>query len=63
MSDKKIISGIQQIGVGVRDLHEAWAWYRKVFGMDIEVFDEEAVAELMTPHTENKPIPRGDLLL
>ncbi len=62
MSDRKIISGIQQIGVGVQKLEEAWAWYRKVFSMDIEVFDEKAVAELMTPHTNGKPIPRHAVL-
>ena len=41
------INGIQQLGVGVEDIHEAWDWYRKYFSMDILMFDEEAVAELM----------------
>ena len=40
------INGIQQLGVGVEDIHEAWDWYRKYFSMDILMFDEEAVAEL-----------------
>jgi catechol 2,3-dioxygenase-like lactoylglutathione lyase family enzyme len=62
MQNKKVISGIQQIGVGVRNVHDAWVWYRQHFGMDIEVFEEEAVAELMTPHTDNKPIPRHAVL-
>ncbi len=62
MQQKKVISGIQQIGIGVAKVHEAWSWYRQNFGMDIEVFEEEAVAELMKPHTDNKPIPRHAIL-
>lgn len=62
MSVKKVISGIQQIGIGVRNVNEAWTWYRKHFSMDIEVFEEEAIAELMVPHTNNKPIPRHAVL-
>ena len=62
MGEKKVISGIQQIGIGVKDVHEAWAWYRKHFHMDVEVFEEEEVAKLMLPHTNNKPIPRVAVL-
>ncbi|MCU4177092.1 VOC family protein [Carboxylicivirga sp. N1Y90] len=50
----KTISGIQQIGVGVKDAQEAWKWYRTQFGMDINVFEDTAVAEIMLPHTEGK---------
>ena len=50
----KIISGIQQIGVGVPDFKEAWNWYIKHFKMNIRIFEEEAVAELMLPHTEGE---------
>ena len=50
-----VISGVQQVGIGVKDLHEAWAWYRKYLGFDIKVFEEEAVAELMLPYTGGKP--------
>lgn len=56
------ISGIQQIGVGVSNLHEAWKWYRINFGMDIRIFEEEAVAELMLPHTEGKTRKRHAVL-
>lgn len=49
-----IISGIQQIGVGVPDFREAWNWYIRNFSMNIKIFEEEAVAELMLPHTEGK---------
>tara|TARA_R110002050_G_scaffold11122_2_gene37860 strand:+ start:61907 stop:62971 length:1065 start_codon:yes stop_codon:yes gene_type:complete len=62
MKEKKVISGIQQIGIGVRNVHRAWDWYRKHFHMDIEVFEEEEVAKLMLPHTNNKPIPRVAVL-
>ncbi|WP_282035658.1 VOC family protein [Saccharicrinis aurantiacus] len=50
----KTITGIQQIGVGVKNAKEAWAWYIKHFGMDINVFEDTAVAELMLPHTDGK---------
>ena len=39
-----IISGIQQVGIGVQNVYEAWAWYRRFFGVDVPIFDEEAVA-------------------
>ncbi|NOY51220.1 MAG: VOC family protein [Chlorobi bacterium] len=55
---QKIICGIQQVGIGVSDINEAWKWYRKYFGMDIRVFEEKAVAEIMLPHTDNKPRER-----
>lgn len=59
---KKIIYGIQQVGVGVEDVHQAWTWYRKHFGMDIKAFEEAAMAELMLPYTEGKPRPRHAVL-
>lgn len=57
-ASEKVISGIQQIGVGVEDVHKAWKWYRKYFGMDIRVFEESAPAELMLPYTGGKPRSR-----
>lgn len=56
------INGIQQLGVGVADLHEAWKWYREHFAMDIRMFEEEAVAELMLPHTGGQPRERHAVL-
>jgi catechol 2,3-dioxygenase-like lactoylglutathione lyase family enzyme len=55
---EKIISGIQQIGVGVKNVHEAWGWYKHYFGMDIRVFEEAAPAELMLPYTGGMPRSR-----
>jgi len=49
----KIISGIQQIGIGVTDVYNAWEWYRINFGFDINMFDEAAEANLMLPYTNN----------
>lgn len=53
-----IISGIQQVGIGVSNMHEAWKWYRKYFGVDIRIFEEEATANLMLPYTGGKPRKR-----
>lgn len=46
-----IISGIQQVGIGVTNLAEAWQWYRRHFGVDIRVFEEKAKATLMKDYT------------
>ncbi|MBN1251678.1 MAG: VOC family protein [Bacteroidales bacterium] len=59
---QKIISGIQQIGVGIPNVHEAWDWYLKNFNMDIPAFDAEGWAELMLPYTGNKPQERHAIL-
>ena len=57
-----IISGIQQVGIGNPNVHEAFAWYRKNFGMDIPVFEEAAEANLMLPYTGGKPHQRHAIL-
>jgi len=62
MSNKVIISGIQQVGIGVKDADTAWAWYRKNFGMDIPVFKSADVADLMLPYTGGKPQERYAIL-
>lgn len=59
---KKVISGIQQIGIGIPNVHEATDWYRKYFGMDIKVFEDSATAELMLPYTGGKPHDRTAIL-
>jgi catechol 2,3-dioxygenase-like lactoylglutathione lyase family enzyme len=58
----KQINGIQQLGVGVENLQEGFKWYRQNFGMDILVFDEKAVAELMLEHTGGLPRERHAVL-
>jgi catechol 2,3-dioxygenase-like lactoylglutathione lyase family enzyme len=57
-----IISGIQQVGIGVHDLQEAWDWYIRVFGMDCRIFEEEAEARLMLPYTGGQPRSRHAVL-
>ncbi len=57
-----IISGIQQLGIGVPDKNEAWAWYRKYFGMDVPVFQEAADAPFMTRYTGDKVQGRDAVL-
>ncbi len=46
-----IISGIQQIGIGVNNAEEAWTWYRKHFGMNVPIFKDAAPAPFMIPYT------------
>lgn len=48
---EKIISGIQQMGIGVPNVAEIWSWYRTFFGLDIKVFEDAAEAPLMTKYT------------
>lgn len=57
-----IISGIQQVGIGVANVHEGFKWYNRNFGMDIPVFEEAAEANLMLPYTGGKPHKRHAIL-
>jgi len=57
-----VISGIQQLGIGVSNVAEAWKWYRKYLGMDIKVFEESATAALMLPYTGGVPQKRHAVL-
>ncbi len=59
---KKIISGIQQIGIGNSDVYKIWEWYRKVFSVDVPIFDEEAEAKLMLKYTGGKARKRHAVL-
>ncbi|TNE69194.1 MAG: VOC family protein [Bacteroidetes bacterium] len=56
------ISGIQQVGIGVQNVHEAFRWYRRHFGMDVPVFEEAATAGLMLPYTGGQPQDRHAIL-
>ena len=60
--DKVILSGIQQIGIGVSDIHTAFKWYRHNFGMDVPVFDDAGEAGLMSCYTGGKPQVRRAIL-
>lgn len=59
---KRIISGIQQVGIGVSNADEAFRWYRKIFGTDIVVFKDAATASLMKPYTGQQAHDRYAIL-
>lgn len=59
---KPIIGGIQQIGIGNPDTYKTWAWYRKAFKIDIPIFDDAAIADLMLPYTGGEPRERHAVL-
>jgi len=60
--EKYTICGIQQMGVGVINLDEAWKWYITHFGMDCRIFEDVAEARLMLPYTGGKPRSRHAIL-
>jgi hypothetical protein len=53
-----IISGVQQIGIGVENFSEAWKHYIDVFNMDVRILEDDTVAELMLPYTGHSPQKR-----
>jgi catechol 2,3-dioxygenase-like lactoylglutathione lyase family enzyme len=57
-----VISGIQQMGIGVNNVQEAWKWYINHFGMDCRIFEDIAEAKLMLPYTGGKPRSRHAVL-
>ena len=57
-SSSYIISGIQQVGIGVENFAEAWKYYIDVFGIDIRVLEDDKVAELMLLYTGGQPQKR-----
>lgn len=54
----KSINSIQHVGVGVPDLESTWKWYRKIFGLDIALFQATADAPLMDIYTRNKTLKK-----
>jgi catechol 2,3-dioxygenase-like lactoylglutathione lyase family enzyme len=60
--DGYLVSGIQQVGVGVSDLEKAWRWYRRHLGLDIPVFRDDGEAALMLPYTGGQPQARKAVL-
>lgn len=53
--DEKLINGVQQIGVGVANIEEAFKWYATVMGADVKVFDDNNEATHMAPYMGGKP--------
>ena len=59
---EKVICGIQQVGIGVKNVAESWPWYIENFGFNTKIFGDEGVAEKMLPYTGGKPQPRYAIL-
>ena len=53
--NKKLINGIQQIGVGVDNANRAFEWYADVMGADIPVFEDSNEATYMAPYMGGMP--------
>lgn len=45
------LSGVQQIGIGVKNAEAEMHTYKHLFGMDVLIFDDDASANLMTQYT------------
>lgn len=60
--DPAIISGIQQVGIGVLDVQEAFRWYRRNLGLDVPIFDDQGEARLMACYNGGK-VPRRHAIL
>ncbi len=56
------LSGIQQVGIGVKDAHQAMLAYKAIFGMDVLIFDDIAPAQLMAQYTGQKIYNRRAIL-
>jgi catechol 2,3-dioxygenase-like lactoylglutathione lyase family enzyme len=57
-----LISGIQQVGLGVRDLNQSFSWYRRHLGFDIRLLEDREEAGLMLRYTGGEPQERHALL-
>lgn len=56
------INGIQQIGIGNRDVYATYDWYKQHLGFSVQVFDEAAEAALMLPYTGGEKRKRHAIL-
>ncbi len=56
------ISGIQQIGIGVKNVRESMLLYKALFGLDVLIFDDTSDACLMTKYTGGKVYNRQAVL-
>jgi catechol 2,3-dioxygenase-like lactoylglutathione lyase family enzyme len=57
-----IITGIQQVGIGVVDANAAKYFYKDLFGMNVLIFDDESEATLMAKYTGDKIHKRQAIL-
>lgn len=59
---QQFISGIQQVGIGIPDAGAYFTWFRRTFGFDVKIFDDEAKATLMTRYTGGQVHARRAIL-
>jgi catechol 2,3-dioxygenase-like lactoylglutathione lyase family enzyme len=59
---QQLISGIQQVGIGIPDAGHYFTWFRRTFGFDVKIFDDEAPASLMTRYTGDEVHSRRAIL-
>jgi catechol 2,3-dioxygenase-like lactoylglutathione lyase family enzyme len=59
---KNLITGIQQVGIGVINADEAKYLYKDLFGMNVLIFDDCAEASLMTKYTGSRVHKRHAIL-
>jgi catechol 2,3-dioxygenase-like lactoylglutathione lyase family enzyme len=62
ISQKNLISGIQQVGIGVVNAGEAFRWYNQTLGLNVPVFDDVAEAKLMIKYTKGNIRQRRAIL-
>lgn len=58
-----LITGIQQVGIGVTDAVKAMHYYKNNFGMNVKLFDDTAAATLMKKYTGDEKHRRHAILL
>lgn len=56
--DSFFISGIQQIGVGTKDMRKSRDFFIDMFGIDVRILEDDTVAERMLPYTGGVPQKR-----
>lgn len=59
---KDLITGIQQVGIGVTDANEAKRLYKDLFGMNVLIFEDKAEATLMSRYTGSQVHKRHAIL-
>ncbi len=59
---RKLIYGIQQVGVGVTDASQAFEWYGKNLCSDVMVFDDDNTATHMAPYMGGQPHDKRAIL-
>jgi catechol 2,3-dioxygenase-like lactoylglutathione lyase family enzyme len=59
---QEMITGIQQVGIGVTDAQEAKYLYKDLFGMNVLIFDDRAEASMMAGYTGNEVHRRRAIL-